>query len=749
MYDQPESELLRLVAERAGIAADYYDIAGIHHVTTDETRRAILAAMGVRSSNRTELLETLTAWDHRPWLQGCEPVCIMRLGQQPGTWSVHVSCESSSDALVRVHWLIHSESGERCYEREEGPGLTVAETRTIDGRRHIRLTFALPPDLPLGYYEAQVHAQGGSVDVNVKFRLIVAPDRCYVPEVFQQGGRLWGVALQLYSLRSQRNWGVGDFHDLADVVEWAGKGLGAAMIGLNPLHALKNSTPYHISPYSPSSRLFLNDLYIDVESVSECCTAPEVQERLADSSFRARIEAARKSDLVDYDGVASAKREILSLCYQAFLRDNFEGVEPELKPYTDRGERFQRYVLEEGEPLIRYALFQALEEERRTESVSTMWTDWPEGYRIPTSEAVREFQRRQMHRVRFFQYLQWLAAEQLGMLSKKTAEAGMPIGLYHDLALGSDRHGADGWRFQEVLALGADCGAPPDAFAPEGQNWGFSPADPLRLRESGYQYVIELFRNNLRYGGAIRLDHVMALFRLFWIPRGSPASQGTYVHYPAEDLLAILALESVRARTLVIGEDLGTVPDWVRDRLRGAGVLSYRVFYFERTETGAWKSPGTYPGQSLAVVTTHDLPTLSGYWEGADIQTRDELGLIVSEQVRIGMLAERQADKARILVALRSEGLLPPGVSDDPGLTPVMTWELADAIHQYLAHTPAWMVLANIEDVIGQRAQTNVPGTVDQHQNWRRKLNVTIEDLAQDFRFAQLAAQLRSARSLR
>src|SRR5512147_1722431 len=302
MYDQPESELLRLVAERAGIAADYYDIAGIHHVTTDETRRAILAAMGVPSSNRTELLEALTAWDHRPWLQGCEPVRVMRLGQQPGTWSVHVPCESSSDGLVRVHWLIHAENGEPCYEREEGPGLAIQDMCIIGGPRYVRLAFALPPDLPLGYYEEQVHAQGGSADVNVKFRLIVAPDRCYVPEIFQKGGRLWGVALQLYSLRSQRNWGVGDFHDLADVVEWAGKGLGAAMIGLNPLHALKNSKPYHISPYSPSSRLFLNELYIDVESVFECCTAPEAKARLADPSFRARIEAARQSELVDYDG---------------------------------------------------------------------------------------------------------------------------------------------------------------------------------------------------------------------------------------------------------------------------------------------------------------------------------------------------------------------------------------------------------------------------------------------------------------
>jgi 4-alpha-glucanotransferase len=243
--------------------------------------------------------------------------------------------------------------------------------------------------------------------------------------------------------------------------------------------------------------------------------------------------------LVDYNAVASAKRAVLDLCYRAFLRDNFEGTEPELRPKTARGWFFHHYVQQEGEPLVQYALFQTLEDERQfVQSRSVIWADWPAQYRTPTSEAVGEFKGRHMKKVRFFQYLQWLAAEQLSALVKKTGEAGMPIGLYHDLALGSDRDGADGWRFQEVLALKADCGAPPDAFAPEGQNWGFSPADPIRLRASGYRYFIELLRNNLRYGGAIRIDHVMALFRLFWIPRGLPASTGTYVHYPAEDFLA-------------------------------------------------------------------------------------------------------------------------------------------------------------------------------------------------------------------
>jgi 4-alpha-glucanotransferase len=748
MYDQPEAELLRLLAERAGVASEYHDIAGTHHVTSDETRRAILAAMGFRVADRGALIEELTAWDNRPWIAGCDPVRVTHHGQDPGRWSLHLPCDAPDEARVHVHWLIHADNGEKRHEREEGPGLPIEETRIIGGRRYVRMTFPLPPELPLGYYDVKAWAQGGGAGAESKFRLIVAPDRCYIPESIQKGARLWGFALQLYGLRSERNWGIGDFQDLGTLADWAGK-LGASVLGLNPLHALKNAKPYHVSPYSPNSRLFLNELYIDVEQVAECKTSPEVQKRLADPAFRAQLEAVRGSEFVEYNAVASAKRAVLDLCYRVFLRDNFEGNEPDLKPKTARGWFFHHYVQQEGEPLLQYALFQALEDERQfVQSRSVVWADWPEQYRSPASDAVAEFTRRHMKRVRFFQYLQWLAADQMMTLVGKTHDAGMSIGFYHDMALGSERYGADGWRFQRVLALKADCGAPPDAFAPEGQNWGLSPADPLRLRASGYEYFIEILRNNLRYGGAIRIDHVMALFRLFWIPRGLPASKGTYVHYPAEDLLAILALESTRAKTLVIGEDLGTVPDWVRDRLAAAGVLSYRVLYFERTGSGALKPPGAYPAQSLAVVTTHDLPTLSGFWEGTDIDTRAKLGLFPSDQARVSMLAERQLEKAWMLAALKSEGLLPPGMPDDPAQTPAMTTELAEAVHQYLARTPAWMVLANIEDVLGVRAQTNVPGTVDQHPNWCRKLPLSVEALMRDPRVGHLAEQLRSARPL-
>ena len=749
MYDQSESDLLRMLADRAGIAADYYDIAGTQHVTTDETRRAILAAMNLRVANREELVAELEAWDHRWWLRGCEPVHVIRKGCPAGIWSLYLPCKLSNEADLSVRWTITAEQGNMSCEGREGPGLKIEEACTIRGRRFVRVAFAFPPDLPLGYYSLSASTKGGRVTTEATSRLIVAPQRCYVPDPLQQGARWWGMALQLYSLRSHHNWGIGDFGDLGTVIDAVGKQWGAAAIGLNPLHALKNTKPYHISPYSPSSRLFLNDLYIDITQVPESQTDADVLARLADSSFRVRIDAARHSELVDYEAVQSVKREVLKLCYRAFVRDNFEGAEPELHPTTARGRTFQDFTEQEGASLVRYALFQVLEEtQRSTPSASVVWEEWGEPYRTPASQEVEEFRRRHMDRVRFFQYVQWVAAEQLRALVKQTHEVGMPLGLYHDFALGSDRYGADGWLNQEVLAFNADCGAPPDAFAPQGQNWGFSPLDPLRLRANGYRFVSALLRNNLRYGGAIRIDHVMALFRLFWIPRGLPPAMGTYVYYRDDELLAILALESVRAKALVIGEDLGTVPDWVRERLGLAGVLSYRVFYFEREHWGGWKAPAQYPAQALAVATTHDLPTLAGYWDGVDIDTRSALGLFASHEVRQAMWAERQGEKSRILVALKSEGLLPSWVSDDPTYTPTMTPELVDSIHQYLARSPAWMVLANVEDIIGTRVQTNLPGTVDQHPNWCRKLAVSVEDLVQDPRFQQLADQLRLTRPL-
>jgi 4-alpha-glucanotransferase len=534
------------------------------------------------------------------------------------------------------------------------------------------------------------------------------------------------------------------------LVERAGGEQGADLIGLNPLHALKNRRPYHISPYSPNSRLYVNELYLDVGRLAEGASSSEVTELIDNEEFSSWLETLRKAESVDYDAVADAKRRVVERAFQQFLRVHLHEQEGCVSPATALGREFLDFVESEGEPLRLYAVHEMLAEhiQRRVPTVWS-WRDWPDAYRSPRSAEVAAIARQRWSRVLFFQYVQWQLGRQLAEVQALTKQVGMGIGLYHDLALGSDLNGADGWMYQEALALDAECGAPPDAFAPEGQNWGFAPFDPLRLRGSGYQPYIDLLRHTLRHGGAIRIDHVMGLFRLFWIPKGSSASAGTYVHYPSDDLLAILALESHRARCLVIGEDLGTVPDWVRDQLAKVSILSYKVFYFERTWEGACKPPQWYPPMSVAVVTTHDLATLSGFWAGEDLAVRAKLGLFPDARARRQAEEARQRDKKDILQALEKEGLLPAGLTVDPASVPTMSSELARAIHAYLAKAPTWVMLVNVDDLLGEVRQMNVPGTVTEYPNWSRKLPVGLEQIWEHSRLKMVVSVLRDFRPRR
>lgn len=749
MHELTEQTILARLAERAGIATDYYDIAGTLHFTSDDTKRAILTAMGFAIDTTASLIQTLQEWDDAPWQRPCDPVRILRDGEAGGPLSCYLLLEDGKEGSLTVEWQIRDEVNAVVQEGRAGPGLTAAEVRFIKEQRHVRVEIPSPHGLSLGYYTVTILAESLVGSVEGSMRLIVAPRQCYIPPPLEAHQRLWGLALQLYSLPSDRNWGCGDFTDLGRIVEWAGKELGAGVIGLNPLHALRNTAPYHISPYAPYSRLYLNELYIDLDQLPEWHESEKAQQQFLDPEFQAALQALRQTRHVDYNAVAKAKRTMLDLAYSTFLAESYSGEEPHLQPNTERARRLERFIQSEGTPLELYATFQTLEEERRLiQSTSTTWHDWPKQFLMP-GQPVHEYAKRHRKRIRFFQYIQWVAREQLNEIQRTAEQLAMPIGLYHDMALGADRNGAEAWIYQSVLALGADCGAPPDSFAPEGQNWGLPPINPHALRANGYELLIQLLRNNFRSGGAIRLDHVMAFFRLFWIPRGRPASEGTYVHYPFEDLLAIVALESVRSHTLVIGEDLGTVPDWVREQLAKARVLSYRVFYFERHADGAMKPPGHYPAQSLAVTTTHDLPTLAGFWSGEDLQVRLKLGAFHDDTAHRQAWEERQRDKARILNALQHERLLPTGVTEDLATAPAMTTDLGHAIHLYLARTPAYLVLANLEDGLGELSQTNLPGTIDSHPNWTRKYSIPVDHMLHDERLRQLGAVLHSARPLR
>lgn len=749
MPDSPEHQLLVTLAERCGIALEYHDIAGTLHRASDDTLRDIVNAMGFTVDSADSLKAALKEWDDRPWKHACDPVLILRDGEAGKPWTCCLAAEDGGERSLVVPWQVRDEQGAVVKEGQAGPGLAAIEVRFIGGHRHVRVELPPPTGLTFGYFRLTFQADGLLGGSNGSIDLIVAPRQCYVPPFVESNHTIWGLALQLYALTSKRNWGCGDFSDLGRVVEWAGKSLGAGAIGLNPLHALRNTPPHHISPYAPTSRLYLNELYIDLERLPEFFGSEEARKQFNAPEFQAKLQALRSSRRVDYEGIATAKRAMLDLAYRQFLKDAYAGEEPNLQPKTPRAFLLERFIQSEGEALEWYAIFQTLEEERRLiQSKTATWHDWPKQFTSP-SAAAKEYGKRHRKRLRFYQYIQWVAIEQLNEIRRSAEESSMPIGLYQDLALGADRNGAEAWMYQGVLALNADCGAPPDAFAPEGQNWGLPPLNPLALRAAGYKPLIRLLRNNFRTGGAIRLDHVMAFCRLFWIPRGKAAAEGTYVNYPFEDLLAIVALESMKSKTMVIGEDLGTVPDWIREQLAKRRVLSYRVFYFERSGGGACKAPNEYPAQALAVATTHDLPTLAGFWSGEDLQVRAGLGAFRDDAARRAAWDERQRDKGHILAALKREGLLPGGVTDDLATAPTMTPALSQAIHAYLARTPSWMVLANLEDGLGEISQTNLPGTVDSHPNWNRKYGVKVDDLFSDTRLLELGAVLRSIRPLR
>lgn len=717
------------LARHCGVHPDYYDIWGKRHEVSEQTKRAVLAAMGYHVDSEEDVRGAWQARREDAWRPGCEPVLVRRSDQPPGEWSFYLSGEESDDPHWRIVWEVLDEGGRLQHKQEAGPGLRPSEVQVINGRRCLRIALPLPDGLTAGYYDLTASAAGPQGGVSGTLRLIIVPPRCFVPAPVLEGARTWGVALQLYALRSSRNWGVGDFGDLADVVERAALDLKAGAVGLNPLHALKNSRPYHISPYSPDSRLFLNTLYIAIDRIPELAESEAARRMLEEPDFQARLRALRDSDVVDYDRVSAAKLAVLELLFQTFRSRHFDARSG--APATSRARAFVEYLDREGELLERFALFQALTEElRRSRPEAWVWQDWPAAYRDPEAAEVRAFRQGHTERIRFHQYLQWLASEQLEEVAARTRALHMPLGLYHDLAIGSDRTGADAWMFQHLLASRADSGCPPDAFSPEGQNWGFPPMDPHRLRADRYELFIQLLRRNLAHGGALRLDHVMGLFRLFWIPRGLPPSAGAYVAYPAEDLLGILALESWRHQAVIVGEDLGTVPDEVRERLAGAGVLSYRVLYFERRHDGGWKAPAEYPQQAVAVVTTHDLPTLDGFWTGHDIETRAALKLFPDEGAGRQALAERQQERLRLLAALRAEGLWPrDGDPTGSATLPGMTADFVRAVHLFLARAPSWLVLAMLDDVLGETAQMNLPGTVDAFPNWSRKYRVPVEDL--------------------
>ena len=718
------------LCELTGIAPDYSDIWGKRHPVSDETRVALLAAMGVDVHDLHRAAEEL---GNRDWLAGLRRVQVVEASAHPYRISLYLPARHEQQLHA---WTLRLENGHTQLGELRPAELDHIAERSVRAERYVEVSFVLRQRLPMGYHQVAVEGPG----LRTSMQLIVAPSTCYQPAAVKGDGRVWGAALQLYAVRSQRNWGIGDLTDLKAIIERSGA-VGAGFAGVNPLHALFPHNPQHCSPYSPSSRLFLNALYLDVESTTgfqECAAAREL---VTSGDFQARLRALRAEELVDYPAVSAAKLQVLELVHDSFAAGPGANA--------DASQRFAQWQRSAGLALERFSLYHALQEHLQRDDPNIWgWPVWPEQYRDPASPAVTEFARANRKRVDFFAWLQWQCEMQLSSVGQRAWDLGLGVGLYQDLAVSADRAGAEVWSAQDLYATGASIGAPPDDFNMKGQNWGLPPMIPRRLTELAYAPFIALLRANMRSAGALRIDHVMGLLRLYWVPPERSAAEGAYVYYPLRDLLGILALESTRNQCMVIGEDLGTVPDELGAALQPLGVLSYRLLLFEKEPDGSFKPPAAYPVQALVAASTHDLPTLRGWWVGQDLDARASLGLFPSEEDRSSQLVRRAEERVRLLLALEREQLLPSGISVHSGAPPDMSPELALAIHVYLARTPTKVMAVQLEDVLGQVEQVNLPGTTDQYPNWRRKLPLNLEQWPEDPRVPPLRQALQQERGL-
>ncbi len=715
-----EPDLIRQLAALRGLGDAYHDYRGELHYFSLETKSAILEAMGCRLDDAAALGEQIRALEAQRIRNLLPPIAAAR-GARIG-FDLNITGSQFGSALV---WKLRLEDG----SQHEG-ALSTADCREVwrgesAGAWITRRRFELPLDLPPGYHELQAQVGGGPPQ---NCLIVMSPPTCYEPPAIAGGGRLWGVAVQLYTVRSRDNWGIGDFADLRSLIRWLAP-LGAGFVGVNPLHALSPCEPQRSSPYSASSRHFLNVLYISVTAIPEFPRSDAARRRMVDPQFSARLDALRAAPLVDYQGVADAKFEMLEILYRDF-RDT------QLIHGGARAESFRAFVARGGENLRKHAIFDALDRHlHRSAGSATGWMSWPHQFHDPNGGAVRRYAAEHAADVEFFLYLQWLAHDQLTQAQALARELGMPIGIYGDYAVGASASGSETWVDRTSYRLQAEIGAPPDPLALNGQGWGIPPPDPIAMQNDRLQGFIRLIRANMRYYGALRLDHVMSLFRLWWVPAHSSPLDGAYVHYPLHQLLTVLALESERNQCLVVGEDLGVVPDEMRVAMPQFGLYHYKVMLFEKNGA-VFRAPGEFVRRALATVTTHDMPTLRGYWEARDIGLRIRLHLYPSAAVQAQVVRERDEDRAAVLAALRSQGLAPqrPAAPLEP-----FTSELAQALHLYLARSSAALAALQIEDLLGIEDPVNVPGTSSEYPNWQRKLSADIEDIA---RRADLAAAL-------
>jgi 4-alpha-glucanotransferase len=709
---RPVRAAIERLAARTGLEVQWEDAHGRKQRVSHETLAALLAALGLPCATRDEAAQSSALLDAERGGQRLPPLVTAQCDRAIALPAAAIKAGS--------RYRIELESGEVIDGRLSAPEAQSA---------------LLAPVAEPGYHWLTLNEQ--------RVRFAVAPTRCHtVSDARRAAGvesaktpALWGIGVQLYGLRRTGDGGVGDYTALAAFSAESAR-RGAHALAISPAHAMFSADPGKFSPYSPSSRLFLNVTHIDPAAILGEQALREALDALGARDAWSALEA---QPLIDWPNAVELRLAVLRALFERFnAQDRAQR--------NKHAARFDAFCAHGGRALEDHARFEALDATQRARHGHTHWREWPSEFSDPRRAQVDAFAREHRNEVEFHLFLQWLAAEGLAQAQQSARDAGMAIGLVADLAVGCDGAGSDAWSYRDDMLQGVSIGAPPDLFNQAGQAWGLTTFSPRAMRNQGFAAFIEMLRAAFAYAGGLRIDHVFGLQRLWLVPEGARPANGAYLHYPIADLMRLIALESWRHRAIVIGEDLGTVPSGFRDRLAEHGLLGMRVLWFERTDDGAFRPPGQWGASSLAMTTTHDLPTVAGWWQGHDIELRARIGQTAPrpdgrDPVALAQ-AERAAERDALWHAFQQAGIAPRDVSTPPVEEPPVDEALA-----FVSSTKASLAVYPIEDLLGLTDQPNLPGSTTEHPNWRRRIAAPIDALFADAALADRLLALSRVRA--
>ncbi|GGI20964.1 4-alpha-glucanotransferase [Oxalicibacterium faecigallinarum] len=698
--DRDRNDALLKLAQAAGLSVEWTDAYGQPQQVSGQTLRTVLTALQFDCSSDAACAASILTLQEDEERLALPPLITAQQGH-----------EIVFSPLARIHGKAYR--------------LVLEDESEQSG--HISGEHDAPARMPA------VHAMGYHrlyIDGEHPLTLAVAPVRCFSVSdaAHDRTPHLWALAAQLYSLRradkdaQTGDAGIGDFTALEQLAQSAARH-GASGIAISPVHAMFSANPWHYSPYGPSSRLLFNVLHIDPASVSGEQALSEAIADLENGEERKHLQAL---EYVDWPTATKWRLTVLR-----YLFDHYD-------IHTDGWKAFERFRNESGTALEDHARFEALHADMRSKGIEGSWKDWPEDLRDPHSDAVARFAETHDNEITFHAFLQWQAALGLQRAQQRARDSGMAIGLITDLAVGAEGGGSQAWSRQSQMLNGLSVGAPPDLLGPQGQSWGLTAFSPRALREYGYQAYIEMLRAAFAYAGGVRIDHILGLARMWLVPQGQPGTEGVYLRYPFEELMRLIALESHRHRAIVIGEDLGTVPAGFDKALADAGLMGIRVLWFEQ-EHGMFRSPDHWSSQAIATTATHDLPTVAGWWQGRDIEWREQLSLLAPGVQGSDEHAARGYDRTRLCNALKYQ--YPERTFDCDSPHPPL-----NDLLEFVASTPAPLVIIPLEDVLGLLEQPNVPNTIDEHPNWRRRLPETTDHMLDRGDVAQRLSILEKAR---